>query len=217
MFTGLIEEIGIITNYVSGSQSAQITINAKKVLNGIKIGDSICTNGACLTVIHISNSEFTVDVMAATLRNTNLGKLVTGNKVNLERALKVSDRFGGHIVSGHIDGTAKIIDIQKEGIATIFSIKPDIGLMRNIINKGSVAVDGISLTISDIQPKYFVVSVIPHTASNTTLLSKRIGDKINIETDMIAKYVQRLISTDNQETNENKSSVSMNSLIKNGF
>ncbi len=217
MFTGLIEETGTITNFVKGSRSVQITISAKKVLSDLKIGDSICTNGACLTVIHLADHSFTVDVMAETLNSTALGGLIHSEKVNLERALKVSDRFGGHIVSGHIDGIAKIINIKKEGIATLFSIKPEKGLMKYFINKGSVALDGISLTVSKIRTNYFIVSIIPHTASNTTLLSKQIGDKVNIETDMIAKYVQRLISMDNQETNKNKPSISIDSLIKNGF
>lgn len=217
MFTGLIEETGIITNFIKGSISAQITISTKKVLSDLKIGDSICTNGVCLTVLLLNNNGFTVDVMAETLRSTTLGSLVTGKKVNLERALKVSGRFGGHIVSGHIDGTAKITDIKKEGIATLFSIKPEKGLMKYIINKGSIAVDGISLTVSKILSNYFIVSIIPHTADNTTLLSKRTGDIVNIETDMIAKYIDRLINIDNQETNKNKPSLSINSLIKNGF
>lgn len=217
MFTGLIEETGTITNFVKGSKSAQISISAKKVLDDLKIGDSINTNGACLTVTVLNNHGFTVDVMAETLRSTALSGLATGQKVNLERALKISDRFGGHLVSGHIDGTAKIIDIKKEGIATLFSIQPEVGLMKYIINKGSVAVDGISLTVSEIHSKYFIISIIPHTASNTTLLSKNIGDKINIETDMIAKYLHRLISTENEETNGSKASIRIDTLIKNGF
>ncbi|MCP4550693.1 MAG: riboflavin synthase [Bacteroidetes bacterium] len=217
MFTGLIEEIGVITNLVVGSKSAQITINVNKEYSDLKIGDSICTNGACLTVTHLAGQSFTVDVMAETLRSTTLGALVPGEKVNLERALKASDRFGGHIVSGHIDGTAKIIDIKKEGIASLFSVRPAKELMKYIINKGSVAVDGISLTVSKILPNYFVVSIIPHTASNTTLLSKRTGDTVNIETDTIAKYIDKLTNNEEKESNKKKSSISINSLIKNGF
>lgn len=217
MFTGLIEETGTIKNIVIGSKSAQISISAKKVLDDLKIGDSISTNGACLTVTVLNNNGFTVDVMAETLRSTALSSLAAGQKVNLERALKISDRFGGHLVSGHIDGTAKIIDIKKEGIATLLSIQPEVRLMRYIINKGSVAVDGISLTVSEIHSKHFVISIIPHTATNTTLLSKNIGDKVNIETDMIAKYLHRLISTENKETKGSKASISIDTLIKNGF
>lgn len=217
MFTGLIEETGTIKNIVIGSKSAQISISAKKVLDDLKIGDSISTNGACLTVTVLNNNGFTVDVMTETLRSTALSSLAAGQKVNLERALKISDRFGGHLVSGHIDGTAKIIDIKKEGIATLLSIQPEVRLMRYIINKGSVAVDGISLTVSEIHSKHFVISIIPHTATNTTLLSKNIGDKVNIETDMIAKYLHRLISTENKETKGSKASISIDTLIKNGF
>lgn len=217
MFTGLIEETGTIKNIVIGSKSAQISISAKKVLDDLKIGESISTNGACLTVTVLNNNGFTVDVMAETLRSTALSSLAAGQKVNLERALKISDRFGGHLVSGHIDGTAKIIDIKKEGIATLLSIQPEVRLMKYIINKGSVAVDGISLTVSEIHSKHFVISIIPHTATNTTLLSKNIGDEVNIETDMIAKYLHRLISTKNEETNGSKASISIDTLIKNGF
>lgn len=217
MFTGLIEETGTITNFIKGSRSAQITISAKKVLGDLTIGDSICANGTCLTVTCLNNHGFTVDAMAETLRRTTIVELLPGKKVNLERALKANGRFGGHIVSGHIDGTAKITDIKKEGIAILFSIKPERQLMKFIINKGSVAIDGISLTVSENRPTYFIVSVIPHTAGNTTLLSKRIGDNVNVETDIIVKYLHRLVGTENLETNENKPSISIDSLIKNGF
>jgi riboflavin synthase len=215
MFTGLIEEKGTVTKIVKGSKSAEITIQGQHIFTDLKIGDSVCTNGACLTVTDINDSEFTVDVMSESLRASTLKNLQSGNHVNLERALKVSDRLGGHIVSGHVDGIAKIIGIERDGIAIKYSIMPDKPQMRYIINKGSVTIDGISLTVSDIYSDHFVVSVIPHTAANTTLPEKKAGDMVNLETDTIAKYIERMLNLDNSK--DKKSSINIEELINKGF
>jgi riboflavin synthase len=217
MFTGLIEEIGIISKIERGSRSAQISIKATKVIEDLKIGDSISTNGACLTVISFSKQEFTVDVMNETMKMTTFSNSKIGQQVNLERALRLNDRLGGHMLSGHIDGIALIKNIQKVDIASIFTIEPPIQLMQFIINKGSVSLDGISLTVSEISERNFKVSIIPHTASYTTLLTKKTGDKINLETDMIAKYLQKLMGIKNPKKKNNKQSISIDSLINNGF
>lgn len=216
MFTGLIEEIGIISKIERGNRSAQISIKAGKVIEDLKIGDSISTNGACLTVISFNKQGFIVDVMNETMKMTTFSNSKISQQVNLERALRLSDRLGGHMVSGHIDGIATIKSIKKVDIATVLTLEPPIELMQFIINKGSVSLDGISLTVSEISEFNFKVSIIPHTASNTTLLTKKTGDKINLETDMIAKYLQKLMG--NNIPNENKTqSISINSLINNGF
>ncbi len=219
MFTGIIEETGIVKEITRGSKSATLRIQASKVLEETYIGDSISTNGICLTVVAQNNNSFTVEVMAETLRKTNLNKLSPGNKVNLERALKLSDRLGGHLVSGHIDGTGIITSIVKEDIARIIKIKTTSELLKYIIPKGSVALDGISLTVVSVADSFFTVSVIPHTASGTTLLRKDIGETVNIETDMIAKYTEQLLFyRENKSTDkEKKDSINMEFLNKNGF
>ncbi len=219
MFTGIIEETGIVKEITRGSKSATLRIQATKVLEETHIGDSISTNGICLTVVAQNNNSFTVEVMAETLRKTNLNKLSPGNKVNLERALKLSDRLGGHLVSGHIDGTGIITSIVKEDIARIIKIKTTSELLKYIIPKGSVALDGISLTVVSVADSFFTVSVIPHTASGTTLLRKDIGETVNIETDMIAKYTEQLLFyRENKSTDkEKKGSINMEFLNKNGF
>ena len=219
MFTGIIEETGIVKEITRGSKSATLRIQATKVLEGTRIGDSISTNGICLTVVAQNNNSFTVEVMAETLRKTNLNKLSPGNQVNLERALKLSDRLGGHLVSGHIDGTGIITSIVKEDIARIIKIKTTSELLKYIIPKGSVALDGISLTVVSVADSFFTVSVIPHTASETTLLRKDIGETVNIENDMIAKYTEQLLFyRENKSTDkEKKDSINMEFLNKNGF
>ncbi len=201
MFTGIIEEVGTATEISNG----RLRINAKTVLEGTKIGDSIAVNGVCLTATSLLPNAFTADVMQETLRRSNLGKLKSGDKVNLERAMAADGRFGGHIVSGHIDGTGKITRIQKEGIANWVYIECSSEILNLIVEKGSIAIDGISLTVAKLDQKEFAVSVIPHTASETTLLSKKIGDIVNLENDIIGKYVQRLMSGHTAEqTNDEK-------------
>ena len=216
MFTGLIEEIGSISQIKRGANSFAFTIQAKKVLEDTKIGDSICTNGACLTVTDIQKSRFTVDVMSETVNKTNFADLVMGSKVNLERALKLSDRMGGHMVSGHIDGFGQIISINKDDIAWRIKIEANPSIIRQMLDKGSVAIDGISLTITQIFEQSFEVSIIPHTALETTLLHKTTNDKVNLETDIIGKYVERFLSQ-KKENKTTESTLDMNFLQKNGF
>ena len=215
MFTGIIEETGTIKSIQWGSKSAILTIGASKILNDVKIGDSINTNGACLTVTSFNSQEITVDVMAETMRRTTLYTLSIGSKVNLERALKVNDRLGGHIVSGHIDGTGTIINIKKEDNAVWITIKTNPEILKYIIKKGSVTIDGISLTVAEINNEIFLVSIIPHTGLQTTLLTKHINDKVNIECDQVGKYIEKFIL--NQKDKNQHSSIDMEFLKENGF
>ncbi|MGO1368880.1 MAG: riboflavin synthase [Senegalia sp. (in: firmicutes)] len=215
MFTGLIEEIGIVDRIVKGMKSAQITIKAKKVTKEVKQGDSISTNGVCLTVIDFGKGNFTVDVMPETMRRSNLSNLKSGSKVNLERAMKLGDRFGGHIVSGHIDGVGKIKALEEEDNATWISIESLSDIMKYIINKGSIAVDGTSLTVANVNDNIFKVSIIPLTKEETTLLSKEIGDHVNLECDMVGKYIERFMKFENVD--KTKSSIDLNFLKENGF
>lgn len=187
MFTGIIEETGVLKSLSGG----RIEISCAKVLEDVKIGDSICTNGICLTVTDFADNFFAADVMPETVRRTSLE---IGGAVNLERALKIGDRFGGHIVSGHIDGVGKITDIRAEGNAVVISVAAENKILRQIAAKGSVALDGISLTVVDADSAEFSVSMIPHTRAVTNFKSKRRGSPVNIETDVLAKYVERLLN-----------------------
>ncbi|MDF2531352.1 MAG: riboflavin synthase, alpha subunit, partial [Clostridia bacterium] len=214
MFTGLIEEIGMIQSITKGVKSAQLTISADKVLQDMKLGDSVSTNGVCLTVIHFSNKSFVVDVMPETMRRSNLNNLKPGSKVNLERALKLGDRLGGHIVSGHIDGIGRISAIEEEDNATWVTIMSESEIMKYIIEKGSIAIDGTSLTVAYVDRESFKVSIIPLTRDETTLLSKKIGDEVNLECDMVGKYIERLTMFHND--NHHGSTMDMNFLRENG-
>lgn len=193
MFTGLVEEIGRIKAVVKSTKSAQITVLAKEVLVGLKIGDSINTNGVCLTVTSFGTNWFTVDVMAETMRRSNLDGIQSGAEVNLERALRLGDRLGGHIVSGHVDGLATISHIEREDNATWLTITASSSLLHYIVHKGSIAIDGVSLTVASVDDRSFRVSIIPHTKDVTTLHHKRIGDQVNIECDMIGKYIEKFM------------------------
>ncbi|HZK37527.1 MAG TPA: riboflavin synthase [Clostridia bacterium] len=215
MFTGLIEEIGTVESVKKGPKSATISIKAKKILEDIVPGDSIATNGVCLTVTSFSTDSFEVDVMAETMRKSNLNSLSPGNKVNLERALKLGDRLGGHIVSGHIDGTGTIEGFRQEDNAVWVSITAPPDILKYIINKGSIAVDGISLTVAYVDNKCFKVSIIPLTKDETTLIRKNIGDEVNLEVDMIGKYVEKLLSFN--EDNPRNSNIDINFLSEHGF
>ena len=192
MFTGIIEETGIIKSIKNGAHSSQLTIHAKVVIADVKVGDSICTNGICLTVTSFGPDYFVVDVMPETIRQTSFSSLKTGNMVNLERALRLMDRIGGHLVSGHIDGTGKIARRWEEDNAVWFKVLADSSILRYIVDKGSVALDGISLTVTTADAGSFSVSIIPHTQSMTTLLHKKTGDLLNIECDVIGKYIEKL-------------------------
>lgn len=216
LFTGLVEEIGEVSKVLNGKNSSKVTIKAKDLLNGVKMGDSIAVNGTCVTVIDLKKNSFTVDVMAETLRMSSLRDLKVGTKVNLERALRLGDRLGGHIVSGHIDGIGKIVDIREEDISTWIDIEASCNLLRYIVLKGSVAIDGVSLTVAEINKNCFSVSLIPHTKIETILNYKKIGDLVNIECDLIGKYVEKMLLNPKKEQ-ENSSTIDVLTLKKYGF
>lgn len=195
MFTGIVEECGTVLGVLKNGVSGSVQIQASTVLEGTKTGDSIAVNGVCLTVTKLTKSSFTADVMAETFRRTNLGSLGKNSRVNLERAMAADGRFGGHIVSGHIDGTGIISRIKEEGNAVWIYISAPQSILNLIVEKGSVAVDGISLTVAAVSDKEFAVSVIPHTRENTALSGKKTGAVVNLENDIIGKYVQKLTGT----------------------
>lgn len=199
MFTGIIEEVGTVKEIKRSGNSSFIRIQAKKVLEDVHIGDSIAVNGVCLTVITADNGIFQADVMNETLERSSLKSLQQGSIVNLERAMSAGGRFGGHIVSGHIDGTGIITNVKKDGIAVWYTISAESSIMRYIVEKGSVAIDGISLTVAKVTDKDFSVSVIPHTAEQTILSSKGKGDTVNLENDIIGKYVEKLMGINHDE------------------
>lgn len=193
MFTGIVEELGTLERVERGAVSAHLNIRAREILKDVGLGDSISVNGVCLTVTEYGNDRFTADVMGETLAKTNLSDLRVGDRVNLERALRMGDRIGGHMVSGHIDGVGTILDISPHGIAQVISVQAPELVMRYVIRKGSVAIDGISLTVVDCTDQTFRVSIIPHTAKLTTLGFKKKGDSVNLEADMLARYVEKFL------------------------
>lgn len=206
VFTGIVEECGTVLDVLKNGVSGSVQIQASTVLEGTKTGDSIAVNGVCLTVTKLTKSSFTADVMAETFRRTNLGNLGKNSRVNLERAMAADGRFGGHIVSGHIDGTGIISRIKEEGNAVWIYISAPQSILNLIVEKGSVAVDGISLTVAAVSDKEFAVSVIPHTRENTALSGKKTGAVVNLENDIIGKYVQKLTGTAQiNESSENQS------------
>lgn len=192
MFTGIIEEVGVLRSIRKGTNSAVLTIQADKILSDIKIGDSIAVNGVCLTATSFTANEFTADVMHETIRRSALGRLHPGSGVNLERAMPADGRFGGHIVAGHIDGTGVIKSISKDDNAYWFTIRTTPEILHYIIDKGSIAIDGISLTVAKVTADDFSVSVIPHSMKGTTLGDKKVGDTLNLENDLVGKYVEKL-------------------------
>lgn len=195
MFTGIVEEIGKVKEVKDGENSIKLNIECEKILDDIHVGDSISTNGVCLTASDIKENGFVADVMPETLRKTSLLTLRSGSKVNLERALKADGRLGGHFVTGHIDGTGTIIMKKKEGNALWLGISCDSSIMRYIVNKGSIAVDGTSLTVAELTGYGFKVSLIPHTVDVTILASKKVGDIVNLECDILGKYTERLLQS----------------------
>lgn len=209
MFTGIIEETGVIRAVQRGAKSAVLTVEAKKVLEDVHIGDSIATNGVCLTVTSVRGDCFTADVMNESLRRSSLGDLKPGSRVNLERAMAANGRFGGHIVSGHIDGIGTVVSVRRDDIAVWYTVRTTPQLMRYIVEKGSIAIDGISLTVAAVETDRFSVSVIPHTAQETTLSEKRPGATVNLENDVIGKYVEKLMQKD--------SGITLDFLAQNGF
>ena len=217
MFTGIVEELGKIKKIEHGSQSIVLTIEAKKVLEDVKLGDSIAVNGVCLTVTNFREQEFTVDVMPETMRNSSLADLKVGQVANLERALQVNDRLGGHLVSGHIDGVGIIKGKKREDNATIVTIEPPEGLLKYIIHKGSITIDGVSLTVASLDNNSFDISLIPHTSQITILGNKDIGDKVNLEADMIGKYVERMMNFKQKNNQSSNSDLDLDLLKDKGF
>ena len=210
MFTGIVEEMGTVRRLNQSPNRCELELSASKVLEGTQIGDSIAVNGVCLTVIRLGEEHFPADVMPETLRRSNLGQLKPGSKVNLERAMAANGRFGGHIVAGHIDGTGKILAMQPEGNAVLVTISATPELLRYVVEKGSIAIDGISLTVAKVSHTDFTVSLIPHTGEETTLLKHRPGEIVNLETDIIGKYVEKLMQP-------KSGGVTMELLQQNGF
>lgn len=204
MFTGIIEEIGIVQAVKKGVHSSVLMLQAKEVLAGTKAGDSIAVNGVCLTVTAMGDGCFSADVMHETLNRSSLGALKPGAHVNLERAMAADGRFGGHIVSGHIDGTGTVTDIRKDDNAVWYTIAAPDQLLRYIVEKGSIAIDGISLTVASVSKGSFQVSIIPHTMGNTTLAEKKPGDTVNLENDCIGKYVERFLSFEQPQSRISK-------------
>ncbi len=212
MYTGLIEETGRISEIKTDGNSMYLTVDCEKVLDGMKIGDSIAINGACQTVIELSQKSFKVFASFETLKITTFKDFKTSTEVNLERTMRLSDRLDGHIVSGHVDGTAKVVSIKKINEAHEFTFEVEPELSKQIVKKGSVTIDGISLTVTEIKVNVFNIAVIPHTYLSTTLKNLKIGDRVNIETDMIAKYIEKYLLS-----NDNNSKIDTNFLERNGF
>ncbi|KPH75158.1 riboflavin synthase [Oceanobacillus caeni] len=216
MFTGIIEEIGTVKKIQKVSdQAVTMTISSSKILEDVGLGDSISVNGICLTVTHFTSDYFEVDAMPETIKATSLNSLKKGSSVNLERAMAANGRFGGHFVSGHIDATGKIVKKKKEQNAIYYDIEIPNDLTKYILPKGSITVDGTSLTIFGIQKSIFTISLIPHTAKETILGEKEEGDIVNIECDMLAKYVQKMLQNDDHEQKVNR--ISKDFLQQNGF
>lgn len=193
MFTGIVEEMGVIRAIRRGAHSSVLSIGAMAILSDLKIGDSVAVNGVCLTAAGADSGGFTADVMHETLDRSSLGALSVGSRVNLERAMAADGRFGGHIVSGHIDGTGRITATRRDDNAVCYTVEAAPALLRYVVEKGSVTIDGISLTVATVTERDFSVSVIPHTAAVTILGEKRAGDTVNLETDIIGKYVEKLL------------------------
>lgn len=200
MFTGIVEEVGTIASIRKGAHSCVLTVKAGKVLSDVQEGDSIATNGVCLTVTSFTRDTFCADVMHETLNRSSLGYLRPGSAVNLERAMQMGGRFGGHIVSGHIDGMGTITNIKEDDNAVWFTVSAPQALLHYVVEKGSIAIDGISLTVASVSEDSFSVSVIPHTRANTALAGKHVGDAVNLENDCIGKYVEKLLFASSPET-----------------
>jgi len=212
MFTGIIEEVGRVKSLQRGARSFTLEVEASLVMGDTRVGDSIATNGVCLTVTSLTGHGFTADVMPETVMRTALGELVPGSPVNLERALSLQTRLGGHIVSGHIDGTGRISDRRQDDTALWLTVECDSSLMRYIIQKGSITIQGVSLTVARVDERSFAVSLIPHTQAATTLHQAKVGDRVNLENDVIAKYVEKLLGRESS-TDDGL----MTKLAQNGF
>lgn len=213
MFTGIIEEIGVLKERRDGSHSCTLTVRCEKILEGTKIGDSIAVNGTCLTVTKLNADSFDVDVTPETMRRTAFSIVRVGSKLNLERALRIGDKLGGHLVSGHVDFVGKLIKKEQEGNAVNLTFSVPEQWMKYILAKGSIAIDGVSLTIAKKQSNSFFVSLIPHTGEMTILLLKQIGDPVNIECDCVGKYIEQLIG----HNTSSSIGVTMDTLIAGGY
>ena len=217
MFTGLVAELGSVEKLAQQGNSFHLTVAATKVMQNLKIGDSVAVNGVCLTVVRLGDASFTADVMPETVRLTNIGLLHAGDRVNLERTLRLCDGLDGHIVSGHVEGLGTIASRRPDGIAMVVTITTPPELLKYIIKKGSIAIDGISLTVTEVTETSFSVSLIPHTAKETTLGFKDLGDRVNLETDIIAKYVERMLGFKNKKEETLTPLLDKDMLLKNGF
>lgn len=215
MFTGIVEELGTVRAVQRGRHSSVLSIAAREILGDLKVGDSVAVNGVCLTATRVEDGGFSADVMHETLNRSSLGSLRMGSRVNLERAMAANGRFGGHIVSGHIDGTGTVTALRRDDNAVWYTVSAPPELLRYIVEKGSIAIDGISLTVAAVGESWFSISAIPHTVAVTTLGEKREGDVVNLENDVIGKYVEKLLRPQAQP--EAKSSITLDFLAKHGF
>jgi riboflavin synthase len=217
MFTGIIEEVGTLRRMARSGDGYRLMIDATTMVEDVKLGDSIAVNGICLTVTEFSTRHFSADAVPETVRRTNLSQIQTGSPLNLERAMAAGGRFGGHFVSGHIDGTALLKSRAEESNAVVFTFVPsETRLLRYVLPKGSIAIDGISLTVMDVEEDHFRVSVIPHTLDQTALKNKQVGDTVNLECDMIGKYIERFLSY-RERSDQKPSSLSEQFLKEHGF
>lgn len=215
MFTGIVEELGTVRSVRRGAHSSVLSISAKEVLSDLKVGDSVAVNGVCLTATTVDSGGFTADVMHETLNRSSLGALTAGSHVNLERSMAANGRFGGHIVSGHIDGTGTITALKLDDNALWYTVSAPPALLRYIVEKGSVAIDGVSLTVAAVGESWFSISAIPHTVAVTLLGEKGVGDVVNLENDVIGKYVEKLLHPQTQEAP--KRSLTLEFLAEHGF
>ena len=219
MFTGIVEEVGILKSIRRGASSAVLEIAARTVLEDIHLGDSIAVNGVCLTATSFTGSSFTADVMHETLDRSSLAALRPGSRVNLERAMAANGRFGGHIVAGHVDGVGTVLETKQDDNAGWYTIAAGPEVLRYVVEKGSITIDGISLTVARVGPESFAISAIPHTVAVTVLKDRKAGDKVNLETDIIGKYVEKLLTTGPVQTAEPKqtSGITKDFLTRYGF
>ena len=215
MFTGLVETVGRVRSIKRGAASSVLSIEAPAIMQDVRIGDSIATNGVCLTATRVDDAGFCADVMHETLQRSSLGALSAGSAVNLERAMPANGRFGGHIVSGHVDGTGRVTHIRRDDTAIWYTVACDAALLRYIVEKGSITIDGISLTVAAVTAQDFSISAIPHTVAQTVLSERREGDVVNLECDIIGKYVEKLLQP--AATVPAQSSLTREFLAEHGF
>ena len=217
MFTGLAEEIGTIRAIDAAKSGSHIKIRAPLVSSDLCLGDSVAVNGACLTVVHRDADGFIADAVPETMRRTNLGSLRPGSRVNLERALRVGDRLGGHIVAGHVDGVGRVVEVAPDGISHVIKVEADASVLRYVVEKGSVCLDGVSLTVMGVFSDSFTVSIIPHTGLHTTLSEVAVGTRVNIECDVLGKYIEKLAFPPKRMDEKQESKVSLDWLAEQGF